>query len=553
MNRKTVSCPALVVAAPSSGSGKTTVVAALARHFTLQGKKVRVFKTGPDFIDPNFLSFASGNQVYQLDFWMCGEEHCKKLVAEAAQEADLILIEGVMGMFDGQCSSADIAATLGVPVLAVIDAGAMAQTFGAIAYGLAHFRDDIKMHGVVANRVGSAVHAEMLKEALPHDLAFCGYLPKQMELTLPERHLGLVQAQEVEDLDNKLDLAAKLIAENSDIPLPEPTEFELTEEDSLPASLTGTTIAVAYDTAFSFIYQANMDLLYRSGAEICYFSPIRGEALPECDAIYLPGGYPELYLQELEQNSILQQQIRDHVEANKPVLAECGGMLYLNNTLAAVEGRDDAIGKEKILELMAQVDEYIPTPDRPIDQDFLMPVEDVFSISGRGTVVTGRVETGVIKVGEEVEIVSIRETQKTTVTGVEMFRKLLDQGQAGDNIGALIRGIDREGVERGQVLCKPGSITPHTTFEAEAYILTKEEGGRHTPFFTNYRPQFYFRTTDVTGVVTLPADKEMVLPGDNVKMSVELIQPIAMDQGLRFAIREGGRTVGAGVVASVKA
>ena len=221
------------------------------------------------------------------------------------------------------------------------------------------------------------------------------------------------------------------------------------------------------------------------------------------------------------------------------------------SALAAVEGRDENIGKEKILELMKAVDEYIPTPDRPLDKPFLMPVEDVFSISGRGTVVTGRVETGIIKVGEEVEIVGIRDTQKTTVTGVEMFRKLLDQGQAGDNIGALIRGIDREGVERGQVLCKPGSITPHTTFEAEAYILTKAEGGRHTPFFTNYRPQFYFRTTDVTGVVKLPADKEMVLPGDNVKMEVELIAPIAMDQGLRFAIREGGRTVGAGVVSSV--
>jgi len=226
--------------------------------------------------------------------------------------------------------------------------------------------------------------------------------------------------------------------------------------------------------------------------------------------------------------------------------------IIAGSALAAVEGRDDAIGKEKVLELMAQVDEYIPTPDRPVDMPFLMPVEDVFSISGRGTVVTGRVETGVVKVGEEIEIVGIRETQKTTCTGVEMFRKLLDQGQAGDNIGALIRGIDREGVQRGQVLCQPGSITPHTKFEAEAYILTKEEGGRHTPFFTNYRPQFYFRTTDVTGVVTLPADKEMVLPGDNLKFDVELIQPIAMDQGLRFAIREGGRTVGAGVVSAIK-
>ena len=222
------------------------------------------------------------------------------------------------------------------------------------------------------------------------------------------------------------------------------------------------------------------------------------------------------------------------------------------SALAAVEGRDDEIGKNKVLELMNAVDEYIPTPERPLDKPFPMPVEDVFSISGRGTVVTGRVEQGVIKVGEEVEIVGIRDTKKTTVTGVEMFRKLLDQGQAGDNIGALIRGVERDGVERGQVLCKPGSITPHSQFEAEAYILTKEEGGRHTPFFTNYRPQFYFRTTDVTGVVTLPADKEMVLPGDNVKMDVELITPIAMDPGLRFAIREGGRTVGAGVVSNVK-
>jgi len=226
--------------------------------------------------------------------------------------------------------------------------------------------------------------------------------------------------------------------------------------------------------------------------------------------------------------------------------------IIAGSALAAVEGRNPEIGRDKVLELMQAVDDYIPTPERPLDKPFLMPVEDVFSISGRGTVVTGRVEQGVIKVGEEIEIVGIRPTVKTTCTGVEMFRKLLDQGQAGDNIGALLRGVDREGVERGQVLCKPGSITPHTTFEAEAYILTKEEGGRHTPFFTNYRPQFYFRTTDVTGVVTLPADKEMVLPGDNVKMDVELIQPIAMDQGLRFAIREGGRTVGAGVVSAIK-
>jgi elongation factor Tu len=221
------------------------------------------------------------------------------------------------------------------------------------------------------------------------------------------------------------------------------------------------------------------------------------------------------------------------------------------SALMALEDKSPEIGHEAILKLMEQVDAYIPQPERPVDQPFLMPVEDVFSISGRGTVVTGRVERGVIKVGEEVEIVGIKATQKSTVTGVEMFRKLLDQGQAGDNIGALLRGIDKDQVERGQVLCKPGSVKPHTKFKAEAYILTKEEGGRHTPFFTNYRPQFYFRTTDVTGVVTLPEGTEMVMPGDNISMEVTLIVPIAMEEKLRFAIREGGRTVGAGVVASI--
>ena len=221
------------------------------------------------------------------------------------------------------------------------------------------------------------------------------------------------------------------------------------------------------------------------------------------------------------------------------------------SALAALEGKDDAIGKEAILELMKQIDEYIPQPERPVDQPFLMPIEDVFSISGRGTVVTGRVERGVINVNEEIEIVGVKETQTTTCTGVEMFRKLLDQGEAGDNVGILLRGIDREQVERGQVLCKPKSITPHTKFKASAYILTKEEGGRHTPFFTNYRPQFYFRTTDVTGVVTLPSGTEMVMPGDNIEVDVELIVPIAMEDNLRFAIREGGRTVGAGVVSAI--
>jgi elongation factor Tu len=221
------------------------------------------------------------------------------------------------------------------------------------------------------------------------------------------------------------------------------------------------------------------------------------------------------------------------------------------SALAALEGRDPEIGENAIRELMQAVDDYIPTPDRPIDQPFLMPIEDVFSISGRGTVVTGRVERGVINVGDEVEIVGIRDTKKTVCTGVEMFRKLLDRGEAGDNIGALLRGVGREDVERGQVLCKPKSVTPHTKFEAEAYILTKEEGGRHTPFFANYRPQFYFRTTDVTGTVQLPEGTEMVMPGDNLKFTVELIAPIAMEEKLRFAIREGGRTVGAGVVSKI--
>ena len=221
------------------------------------------------------------------------------------------------------------------------------------------------------------------------------------------------------------------------------------------------------------------------------------------------------------------------------------------SAVSALEGKNDGLGKESIDALLKALDEYIPLPERPIDKPFLMPIEDVFSITGRGTVVTGRIESGTVKVGDECEIVGLRPTQKTTVTGVEMFRKMLDQGEAGDNVGLLLRGTKKEDVERGQIICKPGSITPHTEFEAEVYILTKEEGGRHTAFFSNYRPQFYFSTTDVTGTITLPADKEMVLPGDNVRISVQLIAPIAMDEGRRFAIREGGRTVGAGVVSKI--
>jgi elongation factor Tu len=251
---------------------------------------------------------------------------------------------------------------------------------------------------------------------------------------------------------------------------------------------------------------------------------------------------PELLeLVELEIREELSK--RDFDGDNIPIIT--------GSALAALEDTNEETGRQSILKLMAAVDEWIPQPERPLDKPFLMPIEDVFSISGRGTVVTGRVETGVVKVGEEVEIVGIKDTKKTVVTGVEMFRKLLDQGQAGDNIGALIRGVGREEVERGQVLCKPGSIKPHTDFSAEVYVLSKDEGGRHTPFFANYRPQFYFRTTDVTGEVVLPEGTEMVMPGDNVTLGVKLIAPIAMDQGLRFAIREGGRTVGAGVVGSI--
>ncbi|MBA3578036.1 MAG: elongation factor Tu [Sphingomonas sp.] len=251
---------------------------------------------------------------------------------------------------------------------------------------------------------------------------------------------------------------------------------------------------------------------------------------------------PELLeLVELEIREELSK--REFDGDNIPIIA--------GSALAALEDSNEEQGRAAILKLMEAVDEWIPTPDRPLDRPFLMPIEDVFSISGRGTVVTGRVETGIVKVGEEVEIVGIRDTQKTVVTGVEMFRKLLDQGQAGDNVGALLRGIGREDVERGQVLAKPGSITPHTDFKAEIYVLSKDEGGRHTPFFANYRPQFYFRTTDVTGEVELPEGTEMVMPGDNVSLGVKLIAPIAMDPGLRFAIREGGRTVGAGVVGEI--
>jgi elongation factor Tu len=270
-------------------------------------------------------------------------------------------------------------------------------------------------------------------------------------------------------------------------------------------------------------------------------------------------GVPQLVVYMNKVDQVDDEEILELVELEvRELLSEYGFdgddiPIVKGSALAALEGRDPEIGENSIKELMDAVDSYIPQPDRPVDKDFLMPIEDVFSISGRGTVVTGRVETGVVNVGDEVEIVGIKDTAKTTVTGVEMFRKLLDRGEAGDNIGALVRGVARDEIERGQVLCKPGSVSPHTEFSAEVYVLSKDEGGRHTPFFANYRPQFYFRTTDVTGEVILPEGTEMVMPGDNVTINVKLIAPIAMDEGLRFAIREGGRTVGSGVVAKITA
>jgi elongation factor Tu len=270
-------------------------------------------------------------------------------------------------------------------------------------------------------------------------------------------------------------------------------------------------------------------------------------------------GVPQLVVYMNKVDQVDDEEILELVELEvRELLTEYGFdgddiPIIKGSALAALEGRDPEIGENSIKALMEAVDTYIPQPDRPIDKDFLMPIEDVFSISGRGTVVTGRIETGIVNVGDEVEIVGIKDTGKTTVTGVEMFRKLLDRGEAGDNIGALVRGVGREDVERGQVLAKPGSVNPHTEFSAEVYVLSKDEGGRHTPFFANYRPQFYFRTTDVTGEVILPEGTEMVMPGDNVTINVKLIAPIAMDEGLRFAIREGGRTVGSGVVSKITA
>ncbi|RTR33574.1 cobyrinate a,c-diamide synthase [Shewanella atlantica] len=350
MSDNNAHCPALFVTAPSSDSGKTTLVAAMARYWSNQGKKVRVFKTGPDFIDPIFHEFASGHPAHQLDLGMMGETICRQHLYQAALEADLILIEGVMGMFDGANSSANLAAKFGIPLLAVIPAAKMAQTFGAIAYGLAHYQDNVNLFGVIANYVGSPGHAAMLEDSLPDGIEFCGAMPRDSSLALPERHLGLVQAQELEGIEDWLNNAAKALGDSCVLPLPEPVCFETPEDNSgaflssVPTSslvaqpLHGQIIAVAKDAAFSFIYRDNITLLEHLGARIEYFSPIADDSLPVADSLYLPGGYPELHLKALSENISMCRSIQQHIQSGKPTLAECGGMLYLLEQLTTKNG-----------------------------------------------------------------------------------------------------------------------------------------------------------------------------------------------------------------------
>jgi cobyrinic acid a,c-diamide synthase len=342
-------CPALLISAPASGQGKTTFTAALARYHRNQGRNVRVFKTGPDFLDPMILEQASGNPVYQLDLWMVGEDACKALLYDAAKEADLILIEGVMGLFDGTPSSADLAERFGIPVLALIDAGAMAQTFGAIAHGLAHYRAELPFAGVIANRVASEGHADMLAESISDEIHFYGSLMRDENITLPDRHLGLFQAGEIDDLEERLDQAANLIANTGLKDLPAKVIFEPSYVDNtdqqLPASLKNVKIGIAKDEAFSFIYPANIDTLKHMGAELVFFSPLTDKILPDVDCLWLPGGYPELHLQALQNNTAMRDAIKQHHDNNKPILAECGGMLYLLKTLTdKQQNKADMVG-----------------------------------------------------------------------------------------------------------------------------------------------------------------------------------------------------------------
>ncbi|MDO9238003.1 MAG: cobyrinate a,c-diamide synthase [Aquabacterium sp.] len=340
-----IDCPAMLVSAPASGQGKTTATAALARWHRQQGRRVRVFKTGPDFLDPTILSQASGQPVYQLDLWMGGEAHCRELLWQAAQQSDLILIEGVMGLYDGMSSSADLAMRLGLPVMAVIDGSAMAQTFGAIACGLAHYRPGLQLAGVLANRVGSEAHALMLKESLPDGLRWFGALPRDEDIALPSRHLGLVQAQEIIDIDTRLDRAAQALGRLQP-DMPGAVRFsrpDLPIDQRITSTpLLGVTIAVAKDAAFAFIYPANIDTLRALGADVVYFSPLTDAALPVADALYLPGGYPELHASQLADNVSMRQAIAHHHACGKPIVAECGGMLALLDGLTSKEGQRTA-------------------------------------------------------------------------------------------------------------------------------------------------------------------------------------------------------------------
>jgi len=331
-------CPALLISAPASGQGKTSVTAALARWHRRAGKRVRVFKTGPDFLDPMVLERASGAPVYQLDLWMNGEADVRARLYQAACEADLILVEGVMGLFDGGSSSADLAQRFGMPVLAVIDGSAMAQTFGALALGLARYREGVTVYGVAANRVGSAYHAQLLAESLPADLHWLGALQRDASLALPERHLGLVAAGELTDIDTRLDALADAWAAHASAALPPAVSFPAATTASVPTRLRGRRIAVARDAAFCFLYPANLDVLRDAGAELRFFSPLAGDALPDCDALWLPGGYPELHAAALSANHSLRTALHRHVDAGRPLLAECGGMLYALDALTDRDG-----------------------------------------------------------------------------------------------------------------------------------------------------------------------------------------------------------------------
>ncbi|MFP4181914.1 cobyrinate a,c-diamide synthase [Thiohalospira sp.] len=332
-------CPAAFIAAPGSGHGKTTVTAGLARYHRNQGRRVRVFKTGPDFLDPMVLEQAAGHPVEPLHLWMVGEEACRRMLAEAAEEADLILVEGSMGLFDGDPSGADLAVAFGLPVLALVDAGGMGQTFGAVVHGLATWRTDLTMAGVIANRTGSAGHGRMLEAATPAGVPFFGALPRDEDLHVPDRHLGLVQAGEIADLDDRLEAAAAAIEAAGVTALPEPVAFEPGPATPPLPRLEGVRIAIARDAAFAFLYPGNLALLAAMGVETVFFSPVAGDRLPATDAVWLPGGYPELHLDALAANEGLKADLRDHHAAGRPLLAECGGLLYCLEELADAEGR----------------------------------------------------------------------------------------------------------------------------------------------------------------------------------------------------------------------